>query len=96
MNNEKLKKLKQSLAKARQRASYWSGRPSHRGYGFAVNKESNQTGSSLKYELALDDCHAIADQIEEITGKRPKVTDYKDEYNEKFCTHILPLITGNN
>ena len=40
---------------------------------------TKQRDASIKYEMALDDQMAIADEIEKLGGKRPKLRDLKEE-----------------
>jgi len=56
MNND-LRYLKRRLAAARKRAAYWSGRPSGPGRGHA----GGERDPDFEYELAMDDCNALAD-----------------------------------
>ena len=82
MQNE-VKDLKRRLQAARQRAAYWSGRPSGRGFGYNPNA-NNGRDADMEYEMAISDCNYLASRIEIETGKRPRVTDYKDEFITAF------------
>lgn len=92
---DELEKLRQRLHNAKQRARYWSGVPSPSGFGY--NPASNSACEvDANYEMALDDCAAIADEIERVTGKRPATPDPKREFNAHFAQVVLPQITGPN
>ena len=85
-----LKRLKRLLAAARRRAKYWSGVPSFRGFGFAGGVRSRGDHPDLEYETALDDCEAVASDIEQLTGKKPKVTDYRQDFRDKWSEMQYP------
>ena len=87
MGYSRLVDLRKRLKNARHRAAYWSGRPSARGFGYCPYSGAD---ADIEYEMALDDCHAIADEIERITGKRPIVTDYRDRFRERFLSCKIP------
>lgn len=86
-----LANLKKRLRNAQQRARYWSGNPSNSGFGYDPTNTSSGDADT-EYEMALDDCTAIADEIERLTGKRPKTSDPKREYNAKFVENVLTKI----
>lgn len=79
------------LKAARQRAKYWSGCPTGRpGAAYAMSAQAiarlaaRGSDHELEYEQALDDCNALADAIQQLTGKRPQVTDFKQKFGERF------------
>lgn len=92
---DNLEQLRKRLRSAKQRARYWSGVPSSSGVGFNP-ASSNARDADTEYEMALDDCAAIADEIERITGRRPATPDPKREFNAHFAQVVLPKITGAN
>ncbi|MCS8414896.1 hypothetical protein N0754_19400 [Pseudomonas aeruginosa] len=92
---DELDQLRKRFRNAKQRARYWSGIPS--GTGFGYNPASGSAcDADAEYEMALDDCAAIADDIERATGKRPITPDPKREFNAHFAQVVLPKITGPN
>jgi hypothetical protein len=90
-----LDELRKRLRNAKQRARYWSGNPSSSGFGYSPASGS-ACDADAEYEMALDDCAAIADEIERVTGKRPATPDPKREFNAHFAQVVLPKITGPN
>jgi len=44
----------------------------------------------------MDDCSALADQILQITGKRPATPDPKQDFNNLFASTLLPKLAGND
>lgn len=88
-----LDNLKKRLRSAKQRARYWSGNPSSSGFGYNPASTSG-CDADTEYEMALDDCSAIADDIERLTGNRPKTPDPKKEFNAQFAKAVLPKISG--
>lgn len=89
---DNLSQLERRLRNAKKRALYWSGVPSRSGSG---HKPANtQRDADAEYEMALDDCRAIADDIERATGKRPKTPDPKREFNASFAQNVLPKIAA--
>ncbi len=92
---DNLEQLRKRLRCAKQRARYWSGVPSSS--GFCYNPASSSAcDADTEYEMALDDCAAIADEIARITGKRPSTPDPKREFNAHFAQVVLPKIAGPN
>jgi hypothetical protein len=87
----RLESLQLRLRNARKRARYWSGNPSPTGFGYQPSTSSAK--ADIEYEMAVDDCEAIADEIEVLTGHRPSVPKPKEEFNESFSRTVLPSIT---
>lgn len=75
----KITELKTRLRNAKARAKYWSG--SAFGVGYAHN---TRRSPAEEYELAMSDCDAIADLMQQITGNRPEIIDYRSESNLIF------------
>nr|WP_143178586.1 hypothetical protein [Pseudomonas aeruginosa] len=92
---DNLDKLRTRLRNAKKRARYWSGVPSSTGFGYSPANGS-ACDADAEYEMALDDCAAIADEIQRVTGKRPSTPDPKKEFNAHFAQVLLPKITGQN
>lgn len=92
---DNLEQLRKRLRSAKQRARYWSGVPSSSGFGYKP-ASSNACDADTEYEMALDDCAAIADEIEQITGKRPATPDPKREFNAHFGRAVLPKMADPN
>ncbi len=92
---DEIELLRRKLRAARQRARYWSGNPSSRGFGFNPS-HSSTADSDIEYEAAMDDCSALADQILQITGKRPATPDPKQDFNNLFASTLLPKLAGND
>ncbi|HEJ2342271.1 TPA: hypothetical protein ACWLUJ_005788 [Pseudomonas aeruginosa] len=90
---DQLDQLRKRFRNAKQRARYWSGIPSNSGFGY---NPASACDVDAEYEMALDDCAAIADEIERVTGKRPSTPDLKREFNAHFAQVVLPKITGQN
>lgn len=82
-----LRKLRQQLKNARRRAVYWSGRPSFCGFGFrpGVRSRASSGHPDLQYEICLDDIGALCDEIERLTGRRPKETNPRQEYRKRMA-----------
>lgn len=76
----RLADLKRRLKNARRRAVYWSGRPSFSGFGYSPSNSDHD----IQYEAAIDDVNSLCDDIEEMTGTRPKATDPKQKYLDAF------------
>ncbi|HBN9243680.1 hypothetical protein FA378_27210 [Pseudomonas aeruginosa] len=89
MDNVEL--LRKRLRSAKQRARYWAGVPNRSGFGYKPAGSSTYDADA-EYEMALDDCAALADEIERITGKRPTTSDPKREFNAYFARSVLPKI----
>lgn len=88
---DELDQLRKRFRNAKQRARYWSGIPSSSGSGF--NPASGSAcDADAEYEMALDDCASIADEIARVTGKRPSTPDPKREFNVHFAQVVLPKI----
>ncbi len=87
---EDVPELKRRLRAARQRAAYWSGRPSTRGFGFRPGSRGRPKHGhpDLEYETAMCDITTLAQMIGERTGKFPKVSDpaadWRRRYSELF------------
>ena len=87
----RLELLQRRLKNARKRARYWSGNPSSTGFGYQHRTSSAR--ADIEYEMAVDDCESIADEIEVLTGNRPSVPKPKEEFNERFSRTVLRSIT---
>ena len=95
MHDDTLATLKKRLNAARKRAAYWSGRPSGRGFGFS-SRAAHSGQQDEEYETAMTDCDALADAIAEITGKRPTVTDYREDFRNAFAEAMSTPKTVTN
>ena len=70
------------LAEARKRFQNAVSRARYWGNPIGVSKThsgQSQRDASIEYEMALDDQMSIADEIENLCGKRPKLRDFKEE-----------------
>lgn len=68
-----ISEVKRRYRNARQRARFWSGTLT-----FNIHLRSSETRRSRlceKYELAMCDCQRWEDEIERLTGKRPRHYD---------------------
>tara|TARA_B100002049_G_scaffold223617_1_gene194296 strand:+ start:7518 stop:7802 length:285 start_codon:yes stop_codon:yes gene_type:complete len=73
---------KQRLSDARKRFQNAVARARYWGNPIGVSRthsSQSQRDASIEYEMALDDQMAIADEIEKLGGKRPKLRDLKEE-----------------
>lgn len=70
-----LSKAKRRFQNAVSRARYW-GNPI--GMSRCCSSQS-QRDPSIEYEMAIDDQMSVADEIEKLGGKRPKIRDFKEE-----------------
>lgn len=89
--DRKLADLKRRLANARKRARYWAGLPSFAiGSGHSMSRLAQQrlaargSDHEMEYEMALADCESLASVIEELSGSKPEVIDYKTVFNNGF------------
>ncbi|MEL0169825.1 MAG: hypothetical protein VW877_17030 [Pseudomonadaceae bacterium] len=94
-HNDALDQLRRQLRNARQRARYWSGNPSARGFGFSPITTATADADAA-YEMAMDDCAALADEIQRITGKRPHTPDPKQDFKDKFSKSVLPMLAARS
>lgn len=90
-HTEALDSLRRQLRNARQRARYWSGNPSGRGFGFSPRATAT-SDADAEYEMAMDDCAALADEIHRITGTRPHIPDPKQDFKDAFASTVLPKL----
>ncbi|MAG64984.1 MAG: hypothetical protein CMK74_03815 [Pseudomonadales bacterium] len=96
-HSDTLEQLHRQLRNAKQRARYWSGNPSGRGFGFSPITTATadaDADADAAYEMAMDDCAALADEIERITGKRPRTPDPKQDFNDEFSKSVLPMLAA--
>ncbi len=85
-------RLKRKLRNARMRALYWSGNPTFTGHRFSVKKNRNGWEG---YELAMCDVRGLCDQIEELTGVRPKQSDPKRAFGQRFLGIMAKVAERN-
>ena len=86
---DELARLKRRLANARKRAAFWSGRPSSTAKSFKpTSYRSRLEGADMEYEIAMTDMESLATAIAKLTGKKPVVTDYKREFNDRYFKTI--------
>lgn len=83
--DETLSNLRKLLKNAKRRLRYWSGIPSFTGFGFSTSGKTGSMESDMQYELAYCDCVGLADQIEGLTGHRPKVSDVREDFQKAFA-----------
>lgn len=62
-----------------------------RGFGYNPNAGNGRTADE-QYEMAMDDCNALGDAIEALTGKRPSIPNPKDDYNNLFAAKVIPYL----
>lgn len=95
MSKRELERLRRRLDCARKRAAYWSGRPSFTAKSFVPGRRSRALiGPDEEYEIAMTDVAALADRIEQITGKRPATTDYREESRKRASGLLSSLATN--
>jgi len=52
--------------------------------------------SDMQYELAYCDCVGLADQIEGLTGRRPKVSDVREDFQKAFAAAMRSNQIGSD
>ena len=88
--------LKLRLRAARQRAAYWSGRPSFRGFGFRTGSSGRPPHGrhDIEYEIAMDDIQSLCQRIGELTGCEPKVSDPREDFLKQYLKLIVKGAAG--
>lgn len=66
---------KRRFRAAVQRTRYW-GSPAGLSKSCSPRSEKDP---AIEYEMAMDDQESIADEIHQLTGRRPKIRDFKAE-----------------
>jgi hypothetical protein len=85
VSDGRLQDLRRRLANSRKRAAYWSGRPSFTAKSFKPGRGGRALiGPDEEYEMAMCNTESLAGLIEQITGKRPAATDYREEFRNAF------------
>jgi formylglycine-generating enzyme required for sulfatase activity len=74
-----IQRYRNKLKRAKRRLVYWSGNPSFNNFGFVPGRRSRKD-NTLEYEIAWNDVNSLADRLEQLTGKRPKVVDVRAEW----------------
>lgn len=87
--------LRRRLRLAVQRAKYWSGNPSMRGYGFRPGKRARKHHDE-QYQMALDDIDNLSQDIEAITGEKLPRPDPKREFQHRFSKAMANIGTAQD